>query len=110
MSFCVAAPCALAQNSTKPIRVGVLLSGSQEQWSTFEQSLVNGLRERGYTEGRNLTLVRRYGNLQGTQIRGAAAELAALQVDAIVTSCTGTTRAVASAASRTPVEIGRAHV
>ena len=103
MSLCVAGPSALAQTSSKPIRVGLLLSGSQEQWSTFEQSLVDGLRERGYTEGRNLTLVRRYGNLQGTQIRGAAAELAALHVDAIVTSCTGTTRAVASAASRTPV-------
>ncbi|MEO7851378.1 MAG: hypothetical protein ABIR94_03855, partial [Rubrivivax sp.] len=48
MSLCVAAPSALAQNSSKPIRVGVLLSGSQEQWSTFEQSLVDGLRERGY--------------------------------------------------------------
>jgi putative ABC transport system substrate-binding protein len=95
-----------AQSSAKPIRVGVLLSGSREQWSTIEDALVDGLRERGYVEGRNLTLLRRYGALDGARIRGSAAELAAAQVDVIVTSCTGTTRAAASAAGATPVVMG----
>jgi putative ABC transport system substrate-binding protein len=99
----VASPAAWAQSAGKPIRVGVLLSGSPEQWSVLEQALVEGLHERGYDEGRNLTLLRRYGGLQATRIRAAAAELAGLKVDAIVTSCVGTTRAAASAAPDTPI-------
>jgi len=94
-----------AQTNAKPIRVGVLLSGSEAQWAPFENALVEGLRDRGYVEGRNLTLVRRYGELQGARIRSSAAELATMHVDAIVTSCTTTTRAAASAAADTPVVI-----
>ena len=94
---------AQAQTAGKPIRVGVLLSGSQAQWSPFENALVEGLRDRGYVEGKNLTLVRRYGELQEARIRSSAAELATMQVDAIVTSCTTTTRVAASAATGTPV-------
>ena len=48
-------------------------------------------------------VVLRYGELQSTRIRGAAAELASMRLDAIVTSCTGTTRAAVSAAGSTPV-------
>lgn len=51
-----------------------------------------GLREHGYVEGRNLTVVRRYGELQGNRIDGFAAEPNAVKLDAIVTSCTGTTK------------------
>jgi putative ABC transport system substrate-binding protein len=91
--------------ATQPIRVGVLLSGSQPQWAPFEQALIDGLRDRGFVEGRNLTLVRRYGELQLGRIRGAAGELAGMQLDAIVTSCTGTTRAVVGTAAPTPVVI-----
>lgn len=87
----------------KPIRVGVLLSGSSTQWSTFDDALMEGLRERGYVEGRNLVVVRRYGELQEVRIRDAASDLAAMQLDAIVTSCTATTRSVVSAAPKTPV-------
>lgn len=92
-----------AQAPAKPIRVGMLLSGSEAQWSPFKDALIDGLRESGYVEGRNLTVVLRYGELEGPLIRSSAAELATMHLDAIVTSCTGTTRAVASAAPRTPV-------
>jgi putative ABC transport system substrate-binding protein len=92
-----------AQAPAKPIRVGMLLSGSEPQWSPFKEALLDGLRESGYVEGKNLTVVLRYGELQGTRIRSSAAELATMHLDAIVTSCTGTTRAVASAAAGTPV-------
>ena len=99
-------PGAGAQPAPKAIRVGVLLSGSEAQWAPLEQALVSGLRERGYVEGGNLTLVRRYGELQGAKIRGYAAELGSLNVDAIVTSCTTTTREAARAAPNTPVVMG----
>lgn len=101
--LCLALPSAWGQTTAKPIRVGVLLSGSQAQWLPFEQALVDGLRDRGYVEGTNLTLVRRYGELQGARIRASAAELASMQVDTIVTSCTTTTRAAAGAAPGTPL-------
>ena len=45
-----------AQEPAKPLRVGVLLSGSSTQWSTFDDALVEGLRQRGYVEGKNLVL------------------------------------------------------
>jgi putative ABC transport system substrate-binding protein len=92
------AGCVIARSAS-----GDELSGSEAQWSVFERSLAEGLRERGYVEGKNLTLLRRYGELQGARIRGAAAELAGLNVDAIVTSCAGTTRSAANAAPNTPV-------
>ena len=99
-------PALRAQPSTKPIRVGLLLSGSPAQWAPLEQALVAGLRERGYVEGSNLVLLRRYGELQGERIRSGAAELSALQVDTIVTSCTGTTRMAAQASPNTPIVMG----
>ncbi len=91
------------QSPAKTIRVGVLLSGSAPQWSHFENELVAGLRDRGYVEGRNLVVVRRYGELRLDRIKGSAAELAGMQLDAIVTSCTNTTRAVMGAAGGTPI-------
>ena len=95
-----------AQTAAKAIRVGVLLSGSETQWGPLEQALVGGLRERGYVEGDNLVVVRRYGELQSTRIRSSAAELAALRMDVIVTSCTTTTRVAAGAAPDTPIVVG----
>ena len=95
-----------AQASAKTIRIGVLLSGSESEWAPLERALVGGLEERGYIEGSNLVLIRRYGELQGARIRSSAAELAAMHVDAIVTSCTTTTRAAASAAPGTPIVMG----
>ncbi len=92
-----------AQTSGKPIRVGMLLSGSAAQWAPYESAFVAGLHERGYVEGKNLVVVRRYGELQIDRIRGSAAELGAMRLDSIVTSCPGTTKAVAGAAGGTPV-------
>jgi putative tryptophan/tyrosine transport system substrate-binding protein len=93
-------------SASKPIRIGVLLSGSQAQWSLAADALVEGLREHGYVEDRNLTLLRRYGELDGARIRSSAAELASLDLDAIVTSCSGTALAVVKATGSTPVIMG----
>lgn len=99
-----AIPSAAAQDA-KPMRIGLLLSGSSTQWSPFDDSLVEGLRERGYVEGRNLVVVRRYGELNGERIRSGAADLGAMQLDSIVTSCTATTRSAMNAAPGTPIII-----
>ena len=100
-----AAVTASAQDSAKPIRIGVLLSGSSTQWSPFDEALAQGLRERGYVEGRNVVIVRRYGELNGERIRSGAEELASMKLDSIVTSCTATTRSAATAAPTTPIVV-----
>jgi putative ABC transport system substrate-binding protein len=97
---------AQGQATAKPIRIGVLLSGTEREWSRYDAAVVAGLREHGYVEGQNLTVVRRYGNLDGNRIKRFAAELNALQLDAIVTSCTSTTRAAQLAAPDTPIVMG----
>ena len=94
-----------AQDSAKPIRIGVLLSGSSTQWSPFDEALTQGLRERGYVEGRNIVIVRRYGELSGERIHSSAVELASMKLDSIITSCTATTRFAAAAAPTTPIVI-----
>ena len=51
-----------AQDSKKPIRVGILVAGSLQQRGTLETALAAGLRDRGYVEGTNLVIERRYAN------------------------------------------------
>jgi putative ABC transport system substrate-binding protein len=96
---------ASAQDSVKPIRIGVLLSGSSTQWSPFNEALAQGLRDRGYVEGKNIVIVRRYGELSGERIQSGAEELAAMKLDTIITSCTATTRSAAAAAPATPIVV-----
>ncbi len=99
----LALPAAHAQSPAKTIRVGMLLSGSAPQWAFVESGLLAGLRDQGYVEGTNLVVVRRYGEIQADLVKRSAAELAAMNLDAIVTTCTVTTRAVVGAAGRTPI-------
>lgn len=105
LALVLALPVAHGQTTGKTIRVGVLMSGSEARWLPLENALVAGLRDLGYVEGTNLVLVRRYGELRGDRIRSAAEELGAMKLDAIVTSCTTTTRITVAAAGSTPVVI-----
>ncbi len=96
-------PAAQGQSAGKTIRVGVVFSGSAKQFGYLEAGLVAGLRDHGYVEGKNLVLERRFGELQPERIKRSAAELADMNLDAIVTSCTATTRIVMDAAGGTPI-------
>lgn len=93
----------VAQQTTKPIRVGLLVSGFAPEYADHDRGLMAGLGNYGYIEGKNLTVERRYGQLETNRIFGLAQELARMELDAIVTVCTTTTRAVLSATSRTPI-------
>jgi putative ABC transport system substrate-binding protein len=86
---------AFSQQSSKPIRVGVLATGFEPNYAAHDRGLVAGLRSHGYIEGKNLIIERRYGHL--------AQELAGMNLDAIVTVCSGTTRAAKSATNSTPI-------
>jgi putative ABC transport system substrate-binding protein len=91
---------ALAQGAEKTLRVGILSSGSLELRGALDTALVQGLREQGYVEGKNLVVERRYSS---AKVRDNATELAGLKLDAIFTTCTPSTRIMKAATSSTPI-------
>lgn len=92
-----------AQASKKPIRIGILVAASVEQRGALETALAEGLREKGYVEGTNLVIERRYTNGVATLLPEYARQLADLRLDAIVTTCTDSTRGAKEATSATPI-------
>ena len=96
------APC--TQAADKSIRIGILSSGSLDLRAGNEQALIQGLRERGYVEGKNLVIERRYAASQmSVRIPEYANELAGMKLDAIVTTCSPSTIAAKRATSSTPI-------
>jgi putative ABC transport system substrate-binding protein len=87
----------------KTVRVGLLLSGFEPSYVTAERAFLAGMRELGYEEGKNLVVERRYAHLEPDRMRLAAAELAQLNLDAVLTGCTGSTRAMQRATQTTPI-------
>jgi putative ABC transport system substrate-binding protein len=94
---------AFSQQSSKPVRVGVLMSGFEPFYAAHDRGLVAGFRDHGYVEGKNLIIERRYGHLDGKRYSVLAQELAGMNLDAIVTVCTGTTGAAKGATNSTPI-------
>jgi len=100
----LAAPFAGAQPSKdKTAHVGILVMGGRAQRGHLEQALLQGLREQGYVEGKNLVLERRYLDGMMDRMPDAARELAAMKLDAVVTTCTPSTRAAQQATSSMPI-------
>jgi putative ABC transport system substrate-binding protein len=80
--------------------VGILSSGTQDLRAPLDQALVKGLRDLGYVEGRNLVIERRYG---ASGIRNNATELAGMKLDAILTTCSPSTRIMKETTTSTPI-------
>lgn len=93
-------PGAFAQSSEKMLRVGILSSGTRDLRAPLDQALVDGLRSHGYVEGKNLVIERRYG---ASRITENASELAGMNLDAILTTCTPSTRVMKDASTSTPI-------
>jgi len=93
-------PAARAQSDSRTLRVGILSSGTLEDRNALDQALVQGLRDQGYVEGRNLVIERRYGL---SRIKESAADLAGMHLDAVVTTCTPSTRLMKETTSSTPI-------
>jgi len=86
-----------------PMRVGMLLSGYQPNYQDAEREFLAGMKEMGYIEGKNLVVERRYAHLQQKRMSSLAGELAGLKLDAVITGCTGSTRAMQHATGLTPI-------
>jgi putative tryptophan/tyrosine transport system substrate-binding protein len=93
----------LAQSPDSKAHVGILVMGGLEQRGHLEQALLQGLREQGYVEGKNLVFERRYADGRGYRLPEFARELAAMKLDAVITTCTPSTRAARQATASTPI-------
>ena len=98
-----ASPGALTQTAEKKAHIGILVGGSQAQRGHLEQALLQGLREQGYVEGKNLVLERRYADGKTERMPEFARELAAMKLDAMVATCTPSTRVARQATASTPI-------
>jgi len=82
-ALCVTAQ---AQQPAKIPRIGYLGGGSAELEKVWLDAFLQGLRELGYFEGKNIVVERRYAAGRYDQLPELAAELIRLKVDVILPS------------------------
>jgi putative ABC transport system substrate-binding protein len=90
-----------AQQGGKIPRIGILFIGSRNQphLEPFKQ----GLRERGYTEGKNIVLEYRYAEGKFDRVPALVDELVRMKVDIIVTTSSISARAARKATQTIPI-------
>ena len=92
-----------AQQAGKIYRIGFLANDptipSQPAWQAF----LDGLRESGFVEGKNIVVERRFAEARLDRYANLVAELIRLQVDVIVTSAQEATLAAKRATSQVPI-------
>jgi putative ABC transport system substrate-binding protein len=96
-----------AQSQTKVWRIGYLDSGSRQSLmdSGRYAALMEGLRERGYVEGKNFVLEARYADGNANLLRGFAQELVGQKVDIILALGAVETPAAQQATSTIPIVV-----
>ena len=90
-----------AQQAGKVPRIGVLFIGGRNQ--PHLEAFKQGLRERGYTEGKNIALEYRYAEGKEDRLPELAAELVHLKVDVIVTTADFSARAAQQITRTIPI-------
>ena len=90
-----------AQQQAKTPRVGILFMGGRDQphLETFKQ----GLRDLGYSEGKNINLEYRYAEGKYDRLRPLAEELVRMKVEVIVTTSSISAHAVRRATTTIPI-------
>jgi putative ABC transport system substrate-binding protein len=90
-----------AQQPEKIPRIGILFIGSRNQphLTAFKQ----GLREHGYTEGKDIVLEYRYAEGRYDRLPELASDLARMKVDVIVTTSSISARAARKATNTIPI-------
>jgi len=109
-AFSMSVPGVIAQVPAKTKHVGYLVWSSYGSRGNLEQSLLDGMRDEGYVEGKNLVIERRYVDGGIDQVRVAARELAALNPDAIVSTCSDSTAAAKEATAPSGIPVVMAFV
>jgi len=101
----IAALPSLVHAQTRGIpRIGVLWhAGSAEEEGSYYTGLLQGFRDLGYVEGRNINFNHRFPNEMPERFRSMVAELIALKVDVLVTVGTQTAPYARDATTSIPV-------
>jgi putative ABC transport system substrate-binding protein len=94
---------ALAQQSRKIPRIGVLTGGSASANTGRHEAFRQGLRELGYVEGKSIILEWRSADGRVVNLPALAAELVRLKVDVVVTAGPQVTYAAKEATSTIPI-------
>src|SRR5262249_4323621 len=103
VAMCTAPVALRAQPRSGFHRIGVLGAASASTYGSFTDTFRQGLRELGYVEGKNVTIVYRWADGRYDRLPELAAELVSLDVDVIVTHGTPGTRAAKRATSTIPI-------
>jgi ABC-type uncharacterized transport system substrate-binding protein len=92
-----------AQQPNKVSRIAYLGGGSAELEKVWLDAFLQGLRELGYFEGKNIVVERRFAAGQYDELPELAAELVRLKVDVILAASTPVAHSVKKATSAIPV-------
>jgi putative tryptophan/tyrosine transport system substrate-binding protein len=95
-----------AQQPTKVSRIGFLIAGSPSDIPERTEAFRQGLRERGYVEGKNIVFEYRYAEGKLDRLPALAAELVRLKVDVILSGGPQSTRAAKDATFTIPIVMG----
>jgi putative ABC transport system substrate-binding protein len=101
----VAPAAAQGQSGAKVHRIGFLGSTSPKSHGAFLDAFREGLRERGYVEGKHFRIEERWADGDYGRLPGFAAELVGLNVDLILTHGTPGGRAAKAATTTIPIVI-----
>jgi len=99
---------AVAQQPQKIPRIGFLAGVYPATILARTEALRQGLRERGYVEGKNIAIEWRYAEGKPDRLPALAAELVRLKVDVIVTGGGPATRSAKEATSTIPIVMAQA--
>ena len=104
VAFFSAPPVSRAQQATKVWRIGFLGPPPSSEWGGhLVQAFQQGLRERGYVDGQNITIEFRSTGGSNEQLHVRAAELVRLRVDVLVVSVTQAALAAKGATRTIPI-------
>jgi putative ABC transport system substrate-binding protein len=92
-----------SQTSTKAARVGMLMTTTPMAASHIVVAFADGLRERGYLEGKNVTFEYRWAEGQPERLGELASDLVRQQVDVIVASSQAAALAAKRATTTIPI-------
>src|SRR5438034_11791374 len=79
-------PLAARGQHSKPTVIGLVNSGSEKAFSHLMAALHQGLREKGYVEGQNLTVVYRWADGHYDRLPALAADLVRRRVALIIST------------------------
>lgn len=108
LAFLITSPVVEAQQTEKPARIGILLTGTPETHGKYVSWLRDGMRQRGYVEGQSFVLEPRFARKIRARWRQLAEDLVRQKVDVIVAIGIGPAREAAKASRTIPIVLGTA--